>query len=114
MMNNVVIIGRLTKDLEIKEIKEGVNVLNFTLAVQRSYKNEDGEYETDFINVVAWNDVAKNLSEFCKKGDLVGVKGELITSSYEKDDVKHYKTEVRANRISFLTPKKVEVKEDGE
>ena len=114
MLNNVVLVGRLTKDLEVKELKDGVVVVNFTIAVQRSYKNESGEYEADFINCVAWNDVAKNIGEFCHKGDLLGVKGELITSSYEKDDVKHYKTEVRANRISFLSQKKVEVKDDGE
>lgn len=113
MMNNVILIGRLTKDVEIKEVGEN-KVANFTLAVQRTYKNSDGEYEADFINCVAWNGVADNMSEFLKKGDLVGVKGSLITSTYEKDEVKHYKTEVRADKITFLTPKKVEVKEDGE
>lgn len=113
MMNNVILIGRLTKDVEIKEVGEN-KVANFTLAVQRSYKNSDGEYEADFINCVAWNGVADNMSEFLKKGDLVGVKGSLITSTYEKDEVKHYKTEVRADKITFLTQKKVEVKEDGE
>lgn len=113
MMNNVILIGRLTKDVEIKEVGEN-KVANFTLAVQRTYKNADGEYEADFINCVAWNGVADNMSEFLKKGDLVGVKGSLITSTYEKDEVKHYKTEVRADKITFLTPKKVEVKEDGE
>lgn len=114
MMNNVVLIGRLTKDLEIKEVGENGKVLNFSVAVQRPYKNKDDEYETDFINCVAWNGIAENMSEYVKKGDLIAVKGSLITSTYEKDDVKHYKTEVRADKISFLQSKKVEVVEDGE
>lgn len=112
-MNNVILIGRLTKDLEIKEVGEN-KVINFTLACQRNYKNADGEYDTDFISCVAWNGIAENMSEYIKKGDLVSVRGTLITSSYEKDDVKHYKTEVRADSITFLSQKKVEVVEDGE
>lgn len=113
MMNNVILIGRLTNDLEIKEVGDS-KVINFTLAVQRTYKNADGEYEADFISCVAWNGIADNMKEYLHKGDLVAVKGSLLTSTYEKDEVKHYKTEVRADKISFLTPKKVEVVEDGQ
>ena len=112
-MNNVVLIGRLTKDLVIKEVGES-KVVNFTLAVPRNYKNKEGEVEADFINCSAWNVNASNMFEFCKKGDLLGVEGELHTSTYEKDEVTHYKTEVLANRIKFLQTKKVEVVEDGE
>ena len=112
MLNNVIITGRLTADVEIKEVGEN-KVVNFTVACNRSYKNKEGEYDTDFISCVAWNGVADNMSEYLKKGDLVGVEGSLITSTYEKDGVKHYKTEVRADKITFLTPKKVEVVEDG-
>lgn len=112
-MNNVILIGRLTNDLEIKEVGES-KVINFSLAVPRNYKNKDGEVETDFINCTVWNASAENMKEFCKKGDMLAVEGTLVTSTYEKDDVKHYKTEVRVDRIKFLQPKKVEVVEDGE
>lgn len=112
-MNNVILIGRLTNDLEIKEVGES-KVINFSLAVPRNYKNKDGEVETDFINCTVWNATADNMKEFCKKGDMLAVEGTLVTSTYEKDEVKHYKTEVRVDRIKFLQPKKVEVVEDGE
>lgn len=112
-MNNVILIGRLTNDLELKEVGES-KVINFSLAVPRSYKNKDGEVDTDFINCSIWNASAENMKEFCKKGDLLAVEGSLQTSTYEKDEVKHYKTEVRVDRVRFLPQKKVEVVEDGE
>lgn len=112
-MNNVVLIGRLTNDLELKEVGES-KVINFTLAVPRTYKNSEGEIEADFINCSIWNTSAENMNTYCKKGDMLAVEGNLYTSTYEKDEVKHYKTEVRVNRVKFLQPKKVEVVEDGE
>lgn len=112
-MNNVLLIGRITNDLELKEVGEA-KVINFSLAVARPYKNKDGEVDTDFINCSIWNANAENMKEFCKKGDLLVVEGSLQTSTYEKDEVKHYKTEVRVDRVRFLQPKKVEVTEDGE
>lgn len=112
-MNNVVLIGRLTKTPELKEVGES-KVINFTLAVPRTYKNSDGEVEADFINCSIWNASAENMHTYCKKGDMLAVEGNLYTSTYEKDGVKHYKTEVRVNRVKFLQPKKVEVVEDGE
>lgn len=111
-MNNVILIGRLTNDLELKDLGES-KVINFTLAVPRNYKNKDGEVETDFINCSVWNATAENMKEFCKKGDLLAVEGSIYTSTYEKDEVKHYKTEIRVDRMRFLQQKKVEVK-DGE
>lgn len=107
-MNNVRLIGRLTNDLEIKEVGES-KVINFSLAVPRNYKNKDGEVKTDFINCNIWNASAENMKEYCKKGDLIAVEGSLQTSSYEKDGVKHYKTEIRVDRVRFLQQKKVEV-----
>ena len=113
MLNNVVLVGRLTADPEIKEVGKDGKVVNFSLAVQRSYKNLDGEYETDFINCNVWNQVAENMKEYVKKGDLIGVKGSLQSSTYEdKEGNKRYKTEVRAEKITFLSSKK-EVEEDG-
>ena len=107
MINNVVLVGRLTADPELKEVGKEGKVVNFTVAVPRSYKNSDGDYETDFIQCNVWNQIAENMSEYCKKGDLVGVKGSLQTSSFEdKDGNKRYKTDVRVDRITFLSSKK--------
>ncbi len=113
MLNNVVLVGRLTADPELKEVGEG-KVGNFTVACPRSYKNADGEYETDFINCNVWNKVAENMKEYCHKGDVIGVKGSLQTSSYEdKEGNKKYKTDVRVDKLTFLSSKKEDVK-DGE
>lgn len=113
MINNVVLVGRLTKDIELKDL-ENKSVANFSLAVQRKLKNENGEREADFINCVIWNETAKLLKEYSKKGDLIGVEGRLQTSNYEKEDgTKVYKTEVIVERITFLNSKKEDNK-DGE
>ena len=114
MLNNVVLVGRLVADPELKEVGKEGKVVNFTLAVQRTFKNEEGEYDADFINCNVWNQVAENMKEYCKKGDLVGVKGVLQSSSYEdKEGIKRYKTEVRVDKLTFLSSKKDDVK-DGE
>lgn len=108
MLNQVIIVGRLTSDLEIKEVNEQ-KVANFSVAVQRSYKNADGVYEADFINCTVWNNVATNTAEYCHKGDLVGVKGNLTTDSYEdKEGNKKYVTKVNVEKITFLSSKKTE------
>lgn len=109
MLNNVVLVGRLTADPEIKEIGEEGKVVNFSVAVPRNYKNSDGEYETDFINCNVWNKIAENMHEYCHKGDIIGVKGNIQSSSYEdKDSNKRYKLEVRAEKVTFLSSKKSE------
>lgn len=113
MLNNVVLVGRLTADPELKEVGKEGKVVNFSLAVQRTYKNAEGEYETDFIQCNVWNNIAENMKEYCKKGDLIGVKGALQSSSYEdKDGNKKYKTDVRVEKVTFLSSKKEE-NEDG-
>lgn len=73
MLNQVILVGRLTGDLEVTEIENGKKVTTLNLAVQRSFKNADDEYETDFIRCVLWNQIATNTSEYCKSGDLIGV-----------------------------------------
>lgn len=105
MLNNVTLVGRLTADPELKEVGEN-KVCNFSVAVQRSYKNADGNYEADFINCSVWNQIAENLCEYCHKGDIVGIKGSLMQSNYEKDGVKHYKLEVKVEKVTFLSSKK--------
>lgn len=114
MLNNVVLVGRLVADPELKEVGKEGKVVNFTVAVSRSYKNADGEYDTDFIQCNVWNQIAENMSEYCHKGDLIGVKGQLQSSSYEdKDGNKRYKTDVRVDKVTFLSSKK-ETAKDGE
>lgn len=107
MLNQVVLVGRLTKEVEVKELENGKKVANITLAIPRSYKNADGEYETDFVECVLWDGVATNTSEYCKKGDIVGVKGRLQMSTYDKEDgTKQYKLEVIAEKLTFLSSRK--------
>lgn len=108
MLNQIVIVGRLVKDPELKETETGKKVTNITLAVPRSYKNVNGEYETDFIDCTLWTGVAENTSEYCKKGDLLGVKGRVQTRMYETDEKKNYVTEVVAEKVTFLTSKKTD------
>jgi len=107
MLNQVVLVGRLVKDPEIVEIEDGKKVSNITIAIPRSFKNMDGEYETDYINCVLWDAVARNTTEYCKKGDILGVKGRMQSSSYEKENgEKVYKVDVIAERVTFLSSKK--------
>ncbi len=106
MLNQVVLVGRLTDDLEVTTMKNGKKVTHMVLAVQRSYKNSEGIYEADFIRCSLWNAVAASTSEYCKKGDIIGLKGRLQVSSYEDaDGNKKYNTEVIAEKITFLSSK---------
>ena len=108
MHNLVYLIGRLTEDPVLKEYDENKSMLTINLAVQRSFKNENGIYEVDFIRCILWNGIASHTSEYCKKGDLVGVKGRIQTRSYEDKGEKKYITEVVVDKVSFLASKKEE------
>ncbi len=103
MLNQIVIVGRLVKDPELKESENGNPFTNITLAVPRSYKNVNGEYDTDFISCRLWDGIAQNANEFCKKGDLLGIKGRIETRNYEKDEKINYVTELIAEKITFLS-----------
>lgn len=103
MLNQTVLVGRLVSDIELRETEEGKKVANFTLAVPRSYKNSNGEYETDFIDCVIWKTVAESTAEYCKKGDLLGIKGRVQTHTYEKDEKKIKTTEIVAEKVTFLS-----------
>lgn len=107
MLNQIVLVGRLVKDVEVKELESGKRVANAVLAVPRSFKNEDGEYDTDFIDIVIWNSIADNTAEYCRKGDLIGVKGRLETndSVIENGEVRNY-TQVVAEKVTFLATNK--------
>lgn len=109
MHNLVYLIGRLSEDPVVKEYEDGKSMLTINLAVQRSFKNENGLYDVDFIRCILWNGIASHTSEYCKKGDLVGVKGRIQTRSYEDNNEKKYITEVIVDKVSFLASKKEEV-----
>ena len=112
MVNSVMLVGRLAQDIEIKKLDSGKEVTKVALAVPRSFKNPDGIYETDFFDCILWEGLAKNASEYCKKGDTVGIRGRLQTSSYETDDgIKKKVVEVIVEKLTFLSSKKVEPKE---
>jgi single-strand DNA-binding protein len=106
MMNRVVLVGRLTKDPDLRYTPNGVPVATFTLAVNRSFSNQQGEREADFINCVVWRRPAENVANFLKKGSLAGVDGRVQTRSYDGQDGKRvYVTEVVAESVQFLEPR---------
>ncbi len=107
MHNIVYLIGRLVSDPELKKTDKEKDYSTITLAVQRSFKNSDGIYETDFIKCILWNGIAQNTHEYCKKGDLVGIKGRIQVRSYEENNETKYITEIIVDKISFLASKKV-------
>lgn len=107
MLNRVVLVGRTTKDVEIRYTPGGVAVSSFTIAVNRTFSNGNGEKEADFINCIAWKKVAENTANFVRKGHLIGVDGRIQTRSYDGNDGKKvYVTEVVAESVQFLEPKK--------
>ncbi|EAK8454112.1 single-stranded DNA-binding protein [Listeria monocytogenes] len=106
MMNRVVLVGRLTKDPELRYTPAGVAVATFTLAVNRTFTNQNGEREADFINCVVWRKPAENVANFLKKGSMAGVDGRIQTRNYEDNDGKRvFVTEVVAETVQFLEPR---------
>ena len=106
MLNQVILVGRLARNPEVQELENGKKVANITLAVPRSFKNHEGEYETDFIDCTLWNGVAENASLYCEQGDIIGVKGRLQKDSYEKDGENRTRMNVVAEKVTFLSRKK--------
>ena len=104
-MNKALLVGRLTREPELKTTGSGTSVCTFSLAVQRKYKNDDGEYEADFINCVAWRSQAEFLAKFFNKGSIVGIVGSIQTRNYEKDGQRIYITEVVADEVEFVGSK---------
>lgn len=105
MINRVVLVGRLTRDPELRYTPSGVAVANFTLAVNRTFTNQQGEREADFINIVVWRKQAENCANYLRKGRLAGVEGRIQTRNYEGNDGKRvYVTEVVADSVQFLEP----------
>ena len=113
MLNQSIIVGRIVSKPEVEALEDGKKVLNMTLAVPRSYKNKDGEYETDFLDCTAWGGIAENTAEFCNKGDLIGIKGRIQTNLYEKDGQTHKGVQIVAEKVTFLSSnRKVDQEEE--
>ena len=103
MINNIVLVGRTTKAIELKQNKNGTNYVQFTLAVNRPYKGE----QADYIQCVAWNKTAETMANYVLKGTMIGVEGRLQVRSYSNEaGVRQYLSEVLVNRFTFLESKK--------
>ena len=106
MLNQVVLVGRIVYHLELKKNHSGKNYLSLMLAIPRSFKNIEGTYDTDFIRCIVWDNVASNTSEYCKKGDIVGLKGRLQSRLVERNEKKENIMEVIGEKVTFLTSSK--------
>lgn len=106
MINRVILVGRLTKDPEFRTTQSGVNVATFTLAVNRTFTNAQGEREADFINIVVFRKQADNVNNYLKKGNLAGVDGRIQSRSYENNEGRRvFVTEVVADSVQFMDSK---------
>lgn len=101
-MNQAIFVGRIVAEPTINTTESGASVCNITIAIPRPYKNEEGVYETDFIDCTLWNSVAQRTSEYCKKGDLVGVKGRVQTEIVREEGLKK-KVNIIAEKITFMS-----------
>ena len=107
MINNVVVVGRLTRAVDLRYTSNGTAYASFTLAVDRDFKNQNGERETDFINCAMWRKPAENLANYTKKGSLIGIEGRIQTRNYDNQQGQRvYVTEVLAERFHFLESSK--------
>lgn len=107
MINNVTVVGRLTRAVDLRYTSNGTAYASFTLATDRDFKNQNGEKETDFINCVMWRKPAENLANYTKKGSLIGIEGRIQTRNYDNQQGQRvYVTEVLAERFHFLESSK--------
>lgn len=108
MLNQVVLVGRLVQTPEVITTESGKSMTYITVAVPRSFKNAEGEYDVDYVDCVLWQSVAENTAEYCKKGDIIGVKARIQTRMVEEEDGSYKKMEVVAEKITFLPSSKKE------
>ena len=108
MLNQVILVGRLVKSPELQLTETGRKMSLITLAVHRSYKNINGEYDTDFLDCTLWTNIAENTAEYCKTGDVIGIKGRVQSRLVEKEDgTKIKKTDIIAEKVTFLSSGKI-------
>ena len=103
MLNQIVLVGRLTREITVHKSDNGVKVATIPLAIPRSFKNSEGYYDTDFIDCVAFENIAENTKEYVKKGDIIGIKGRVQSRIIEKDGKKEYLSEIVAEKVTFLS-----------
>ena len=108
MINQVLLVGRLVRTPDLFLTETGKKGSFITLAVGRPYKNQNGEYDTDFLDCTLWTGIAENTAEYCRTGDVIGVKGRLQTDCFEKDGERKYSTKVIAERVTFLSSRQQE------
>jgi single-strand DNA-binding protein len=109
MINQVTLVGRLTKDPDLRLTPEGTHVVNLTLAVNRQFKNQNGEYEADFVQCTLWRKTAENTANYCRKGSIIGITGRIHTRNYTNPEGKRvYITEVVAENVQFLSRRSAE------
>lgn len=108
MLNQIILVGRLTRNITVNKSDKGNKVATISLAIPRSFKNSEGTYDTDFIDCVAFDNIAENTCEYCSKGDIIGVKGRVQSRVIEKDNKKEYLMDIVAEKITFLSSKKTE------
>ncbi|MDQ0232717.1 single-stranded DNA-binding protein [Metabacillus malikii] len=114
MINQVILVGRLTKDPEIRYTADGAPVASIILAVNRQFRNQAGEIDTDYVRCTLWRRTAENTANYCRKGSIVGVTGRIQTRSYENNEqARVYVTEVIADSVRFMGGKPRELVEQG-
>ena len=113
MLNQVILVGRLVRTPELQLTDNGKKWSMITLAVNRGYKNQNGEYDTDFLDCSLWTAIAENTAEYCKSGDIIGVKGRIQTRLIDNEDgTKHKKMEIIADKVTFLSSSRKDKNED--
>ena len=112
ILNQIILVGRLTRNITVNKSDKGVKVATISLAIPRSFKNMEGGYDTDFIDCIAFDSIAENTKEYCEKGDIVGVKGRVQSRTIEKEGKTEYLMEIIAEKVTFLSNKHPEEKED--
>jgi single-strand DNA-binding protein len=111
MLNRVVLVGRITKDPELKTTQSNIGVVTFTLAVSRPFMDQQGERQADFIQCVVWRKQAENLAKYVKKGMLLGIDGRIQTRTYEAETGTRYITEVVCDTIQYLESRSDNIEE---
>ncbi len=103
MLNQVVLVGRLVRDVKVNESESGKKLATITLAVPRSFKNQEGLYDTDFIDCILWNNIATNTSNYCKKGDVLSIRGRVQSMLVKEDDINKNVLQIMAEKVTFLS-----------
>lgn len=105
MLNQVTLVGRLVRNITVNKTENGKKISTITLAIPRSFKNTEGIYDTDFVNCTLWENVAMNTAEYCKKGDIVGIRGRIQSKVITEGDINKNIIEVIAEKVTFLSSK---------